>query len=188
MLVLAGARIVYGMRAGYVRMGGVTLTLVGILLIATEGEPSRMADLAFNKGDLLALISAALYAGFTLALRKRPDISAFAFFIGLATAALVSSVPAIGIEVALGSAIWPGWRGILLITYVAVFTSIMGQIFWIRAVAMIGPSRAGVFQNLVPVIGAILSVVLLREDFHWYHAASLALVLTGLFVSELAKR
>ena len=70
----------------------------------------------------------------------------------------------------------------------AIFTSIVGQVFWIRGVEMIGPSRAGVFQNLVPVIGALLSVVLLRETFHWFHAASLGLVITGLFISELGKR
>ena len=37
-LVLAGARMVYGTRVGVVRMAGVALTMAGILLIATEGE------------------------------------------------------------------------------------------------------------------------------------------------------
>ena len=187
-LVLAGARIVYGARAGVVRMTGVAVTMAGIVLIATEGEPARILDLQFNKGDILAFVSAALYAGFTLALRKRPPLSAMAFFIGLAFAALVSSVPAMAVEAMLGAAIWPGWQGGVVLLYVAVFTSIIGQICWIRAVEIIGPSRAGVYQNLVPEFGAILSVVVLRETFHWHHAASLALVLTGLFISELGKR
>ena len=53
---------------------------------------------------------------------------------------------------------------------------------------LIGPGRAGVVQNLVPVVGALLSVVLLRETFHWHHGASLVLVLAGLFISEMGKR
>ena len=187
-LVLAGARMVYGTRVGVVRMAGVALTMAGILLIATEGEPARILDLQFNKGDLFAFLSAALYAGFTLALRKRPPMSALAFFIGLAFAALVTAVPAMAVEALLGEAIWPGWRGVLVLLYVALCTSIVGQICWIRAVEMIGPGRAGVFQNLVPISGAILSVLVLRETFHWRHAASLALVLTGLFISERGKR
>ena len=171
-LVLAGARMVYGTRVGVVRMAGVALTMAGILLIATEGEPARILDLQFNKGDLFAFLSAALYAGFTLALRKRPPMSALAFFIGLAFAALVTAVPAMAVEALLGEAIWPGWRGVLVLLYVALCTSIVGQICWIRAVEMIGPGRAGVFQNLVPISGAILSVLVLRETFHWRHAAS----------------
>ena len=187
-LVLAGARVVFGTRAGWIRIVGVSLTLLGILLMATEGDPSRILGLVFNKGDLYTLLGAVVYAGFTLALRKRPALPAFAFFVGLALAAFVSSLPAMAVEIALDAAVWPGWRGVLVLFYVAIFTSIVGQVFWIRGVEMIGPGRAGVFQNLVPVIGAILSVVLLRETFHWYHAASLGLVISGLFISEMGRR
>jgi len=187
-LVLAGAKVVYGVRVGAMRMFGVALTMGGIALIATEGEPYRLLDLQFNKGDAFAFLGAAIYAAFTLALRKRPPLSAMAFFIGVSIAALVSSAPVMMMEAMLGAAIWPSWQGLLVLLYVAIFTSIVGQICWIRAVEIIGPGRAGVFQNLVPVVGAILSVVVLRETFHWHHAASLALVLTGLFISEQGKR
>jgi drug/metabolite transporter (DMT)-like permease len=187
-LVLAGARVVYGVRAGLVRWIGVAITMAGIVLIATEGEPARILDLQINKGDALVFLGAAIYAAFTLALRKRPPMSAMAFFIGVAIAALVSSAPAMMAEAMLGEAIWPGWRGMMVLLYVAIFTSIVGQICWIRAVEIIGPGRAGVFQNLVPVVGAILSVLVLRESFHWHHAVSLALVLSGLFISEMGKR
>ncbi len=187
-LVLAGARVIYGVRAGLVRWIGVAITMAGIVLIATEGEPARILDLQINKGDALVFLGAAIYAAFTLALRKRPAMSAMAFFIGVAIAALISSAPAMVAEAMLGAAIWPGWQGVLVLLYVAIFTSIIGQVCWIRAVEIIGPARAGVFQNLVPVVGALLSVLLLRETFHWHHAASLVLVLSGLFISELGKR
>ncbi len=187
-LVLAGARIVYGVRAGFVRWIGVAITMAGIVLIATEGEPQRILDLQINKGDAFAFLGAAIYAAFTLALRKKPPMSAMAFFMGVALAALVSSMPAMLVEAWLGGAVWPGFQGLMVLLYVAVFTSIIGQICWIRAVEIIGPGRAGVFQNLVPVFGAILSVAVLREAFHWHHAASLGLVLTGLFISELGRR
>ena len=92
-LVLAGARVVYGVRAGLVRWIGVAITMAGIVLIATEGEPARILDLRINKGDTLVFLGAAIYAAFTLALRKRPPMSAMAFFIGVAIAALVTGRP-----------------------------------------------------------------------------------------------
>ena len=187
-LVLIGARLVYGTRAGPLRQFGVALTLVGIAFVAMEGDPQRLADMHFNKGDAWAFASSALYAAFTLALHKRPAMSALTFFVGISIGACISALVGMGLEIQAGAAQWPELRGILIIIYIAVFTSIMGQVFWIRAVEIIGPGRAGVFQNLVPVLGALMSVVLLREDFMWFHAASLALVLCGIVLSEFGRK
>jgi drug/metabolite transporter (DMT)-like permease len=49
-----------------------------------------------------------------------------------------------------------------------------------RGVELIGPGRAGLFVNLVPILGALLAVLLLGEPFRAYHALALALVLGGI--------
>ncbi len=49
---------------------------------------------------------------------------------------------------------------------------------------MIGPGRAGVFVNLVPVFASIFAVVFLRERFELYHGVALSLVLGGIWLSE----
>jgi drug/metabolite transporter (DMT)-like permease len=54
-------------------------------------------------------------------------------------------------------------------------------------VTLIGPGRAGVFVNLVPVFASILAVVLLNEPFEVFHALALALVLGGIWLSERGK-
>jgi drug/metabolite transporter (DMT)-like permease len=51
-------------------------------------------------------------------------------------------------------------------------------------VELIGPARAGLFVNLVPVFGALLAVLLLGEPFAPYHALGLALVLGGIWLAE----
>jgi drug/metabolite transporter (DMT)-like permease len=68
--------------------------------------------------------------------------------------------------------------------YVALLPSLLSQIFFIRGVELIGPARAGLFVNLVPVFGALLAVVLLGEPFALYHAIGLALVLGGIWLAE----
>ena len=52
---------------------------------------------------------------------------------------------------------------------------------------MIGPGRAGVFVNLVPVFASVMAVWLLDEAFEPYHALALALVLGGIWLSEIGK-
>lgn len=68
--------------------------------------------------------------------------------------------------------------------YVGLLPSLLCQVFYIRGVELIGPSRAGTFYNLVPVFGALLSTVILDEPFSSYHVLALALVLGGIAIAE----
>jgi drug/metabolite transporter (DMT)-like permease len=183
-LVVLGAAIAYRARLTAPRVVGVCMTVFGVLLVATRGDLLAAGSLEFNFGDFIELLGIVAYSAFTVALRSKPDIPAFSLFVGLAVSALATSAPLLAWEIASGAFIWPTWKGWAAIGYVAVFTSIVGHIGWIRAVGIIGPSRAGVFQNLVPLIGAGLSVALLGEEFRWYHGAAFALVLAGIWVSE----
>src|SRR5207248_6517856 len=50
--------------------GGVAISFAGVFLIATQGHPER---LSFNRGDLMAIASMMLWAGYTVLLRLRRD-------------------------------------------------------------------------------------------------------------------
>ena len=60
--------------------------------------------------------------------------------------------------------------------------------FFIHGVSLIGPARAGVYVNLVPVFASIMAVVYLQETFEVFHAVALALVLGGIGLSEFGKQ
>ena len=186
--VLIGMWIFHNVRVSPLRATGAAITILGIAVVATRGDLSMLSRLEFNFGDLCQLLGSATYATFTVFLRNRPKLPAFSFFIGFAVAALATSLPLVGLEFAMGAAQAPGTRGLIGLLYVAVLTSIVGHVLWIKAIDAIGPNRAGVFQNLCPVLGAALSVLLLGETFEWYHATALALVLGGIFVSERLAR
>src|SRR5690242_16738287 len=49
---------------------GVAISFSGVFLIATHGHP---AQLSFNRGDLMALTSMIMWAGYTILLRVRRD-------------------------------------------------------------------------------------------------------------------
>ena len=188
MFVLLGAFAAYRTPVTAMQAVGVTVTMAGVVLIASAGSFERLAALAISQGDLLMVIACMLYAGYTVALRRRPAaVSAFGLFAGLATAALVASLPLAAAEIAIGAVQWPTAKGWLVIAYVAVFPSIVAQICFIRGVELIGPARAGIFVNLVPVLTPILAVATLGERFEGFHAAALALVLGGIWLSERGK-
>ena len=49
---------------------GVAISFAGVLIIATHGEVAR---LSFNRGDLMALASMVMWAGYTVLLRVKRD-------------------------------------------------------------------------------------------------------------------
>jgi drug/metabolite transporter (DMT)-like permease len=167
---------------------GMLITLAGVLTVASHGDLAGLAQLQFNPGDLLMIVACVLYAGYTLALRGREGVSTLWFFAGLAAAALVTSLPLAAGELALGQAQWPTARGWAILLYVALAPSFFAQLFYMRAVQLIGPARAGLFVNLVPVFGALLAVLLIGEPFHAHHAAALGLVLLGIALAEISAR
>src|SRR4051794_40399391 len=87
-------------------------------------------------------------------------------------------------EVILSAVVWPTPKGWLILLYVALVPSLLSQMFYMRGVELIGPGRAGLFVNLVPIFGALLVVLLLGEPFRAYHALALALVLGGIWLAE----
>lgn len=185
--VLVGALVFYGTRITGLQIAGMAITLAGVAVVAGQGSLATLLALSLNPGDVLMLIASLAYATYTLSLRSRPAIPQLAFFALLAGIAFVMSLPMLAVEAAMGLSVWPGWEGIAILAYVALFPSMLAQLAFMRGVELIGPGRAGLFVNLVPVFGAMLAVAILAEPFHLYHALALALVLGGIALAERGK-
>jgi drug/metabolite transporter (DMT)-like permease len=182
--VLAGAFLAHGTPVSLLQIAGVLITMGGVVVIATRGEPLALLEIEFNRGDLLMLAACALYAFYTVALRNRPEMPGAAFFTLLALIAAITSVPLLALEAATRGVFLPTQEGWLITAYVAIFPSCLSQLFLLRSVDLVGPGRAGVFINLVPVFSAILAVVLLSEPFAAFHAVAMMLVIGGILLAQ----
>ena len=176
-MVLIGAFVAYRTPVTWVQALGVLVTFTGIVVIAGKGDPSTLLSLGINPGDGLMLIAGAAYSFYAVMLRKRPDVPGRAFFTVMSIVALATSIPfAVG-EAIMTDAPVPTPLGWLITLYVAVFPSCLSQLFFLRGVDLIGPGRAGVYINLVPVFAPVLAILVLGEVFAGYHAVALVLVL-----------
>jgi drug/metabolite transporter (DMT)-like permease len=183
-VVLVGAFALHGTRASLVQIAGILITSVGVVAVATQGAPLSILEIGFNRGDLAMLAACVLYAFYTVALRDRPNMPGAAFFTLLALIAALTSVPPLVAEILLLGFTLPTWQGWLVVLYVAIFPSCLAQLFYLRGVDLIGPGRAGVFVNLVPVFAAILAVLVIPEPFAPFHAVALALVVGGIWLAQ----
>ncbi len=184
MLIFLGNFLLFRLHVSARQIAGLVLSIAGVILTASNGEFARLVNLDINFGDALMLIAVAVYTVYTIALRYKPAIHWQSLMIMLCGAAFVTSVPFALAEALAGATVLPDGTGWAVIAYTAVFPSILSQIFYIRGVALIGANRAGMFINLVPIFGAALSIVILGEDFHAYHAVAMAMVFGGIWLSE----
>ncbi|MCO5064733.1 MAG: DMT family transporter [Rhizobiaceae bacterium] len=175
-------------RASWGQIAGLLVTLLGVALTASHGELRRLLALDLNFGDAIMLVSILVYAGYTVMLRYRPNIHWHSLMIALSGAAFVGSLPFAVAEFASGSGVLPDTRGWSLLLYAVIFPSLLAQVLYVKGIELIGANRAGLFINLVPVFGAVLSILLLGEAFHLYHAVALALVFGGIALAEISGR
>jgi len=164
---------------------GYSLTLVGVAVAAGQGDLASLLALELDRGDLFVILAAITYAGYSVALRRKPQMHWLSFVSVLFVAGALASIPFVVAETLMGRAIWPtsttGWT---VLVYVTLLPSLLAQAFFIRGNEVLGSNAAGLFLNLIPIMGAIFSVALLGERFQLFHATSLALVLGGIALAQ----
>lgn len=163
---------------------GVLLSLVGVLAIVARGDFAALAAFHFNRGDMWLIAAMLLWAIYTIVLRRRPpELSAMGFL----AAMLLFSLPFL-----LPFYLWEfGERGgfsltpatVAALAYYGTIPSIVAYLFWNRGVAQVGPNKAGLFVHLMPVFGALLSVIFLGERLYAYHYAGAALIFGGIWLT-----
>ncbi len=184
MVVFVGNFLLFAIRVSYAQIAGFLLTVVGVIIVAAQGSFQRLLALEVNFGDGLMLLAIVAYGGYTIAIRYMPKLHWQSMMIALSMGALASATVFAVVEWLAGYTQWPDRQGWIVIAYTAVFPSILSQTFYIIGNRMIGGNRAGLFVNLVPIFGTGLSVLLLAERFHFFHAIALALVFGGIWLAE----
>ena len=188
MFIFVANLLLFGTRVRIGQVAGFSLSLVGVALTAGHGDFRTLAGLNVNLGDALMLIAILVYSGYTVALRFRPEINWQSLMTVMTFFAFLTAIPFAVWEWQVGAAMLPDLTGWMVVIYTAVLPSIVAQVLFIKGVEYIGANRTGLFINAVPIFGTLLAVILLGEDFQFYHAVALVLVLGGIWIAELSGR
>ncbi|MCV6588977.1 MAG: DMT family transporter [Marinobacterium sp.] len=168
--------------------GGVLLSLLGVLLIITQGDPARLLALALNKGDLWVLGAVLAWASYSLLLRLKPaEVSGFVF-LGYSIMVAVLALAPLSVWEQGGLPVLE-WNSAMLTTvaYMAICPSILSYLFWNRGVAELGAPRAGLFIHLIPLFGLLLSALFLGEKVQAFHLLGIALIFLGIYLAVVSR-
>ena len=186
-LVMLIGLLVLRVRAGWIQLVGMMLSLMGVVVLVSGGSITVLRALEFNVGDLLMLIACLCYAGYTVGLSRRMSMSPVLVLTFFSAAASLTLIVLTVVEYLQGDLILPGVKGLAIVVYCAIFPSMLAQIFFMRGVELAGANRAGLYVNLVPVFAALMAVLFLAETMYLFHGVSLVMVLGGIYLAERHK-
>lgn len=161
------------------------VSTLGVVLIVTRGDLGHLSGLALNGGDFVLFLGISAFALYAVLLKRFPcALSAGAALAVSIPFGLVALTPFAAMELAQGGLDTTHLpAALMLIAYTAIFPT-LGFILWAKGVAILGPTRAGQFLQLMPVFGAVLAVGVLGESLQLYHLAGLGLVAAGLLLRD----
>lgn len=137
---------------------GIIFALLGVILVLTQGSLKVFYTMSFSIGDAFILLGNVCWALYGVLGRKylhkssSLETTTYTMIIGaifLSIFALIIPSPQ-----PLSKVTITAWGAIL---FMAVFTSVLGYLWWNRAMEIIGAGKTSVFFNLVPVVTMVIS-------------------------------
>ena len=167
------------------QLGGVLVSFVGVMTILSHGSLAILAQFRLNPGDLLIILSMAMWSVYSILLRYYPKgLDTLAFLFVIAVIGDLCVLPLYVGETLLGHPMhWTPMHAIA-VAALGLFSSVLAYIFWNRGVAEVGANVAGLFLHLMPVFGVILAWMFLDETPALFHLAGIGLILTGIFITS----
>ena len=176
--------LLFGVRLTLAQFAGIALSLAGVFTILLHGDVRALANIEFNRGDLMfasAVLAFGLYSALMPRRPKTHQLSLIMFTTGCGSLLLL---PFSIWEIASGTTLQFDALTLATLVYVVIFPSTLAYLFFNRGIALIGPNRAAPFLHLVPVFGSVMAIALLGEQPKLFHLIGYVLVLSGVIIAS----
>lgn len=176
-------------RLTVLKVAGILLSICGAMVVISRGRLSGLWQGGFGKGELLVLGCVASWVVYSLVgkalmqdLKPLPSVM-YSVLVGAAALA----VPALGEGVATSFLAFTA-RDWLCLAYLGVFGTVFGFVWFYEGIQKIGPTRAGLFINFVPLCAVIIAYAVLGETLSASLLVGAALVTTGVYLTNRAPK
>jgi len=167
---------------------GILVSFTGVGVVVTKGSWEAMSQLTFNVGDILLLLASVSWTVYSIIGRKvMTEISP------LAATAWASSI---GSFFLMMMAIEEGFTGKIVLSvtawesmlYMIIGSGVLAFYWWNQGVAAIGPNRASIFTNVIPLAGMLFAALLLHESITLFQVVGAALIISGVLLTTQVRQ
>ncbi len=175
-LIIILSRFILREKLNSVQLAGVIISFLGVGWVITKGSLAVIQSVKLNSGDLLTFIAAAFWALYTIYSRK-PTLQYSALTV-TAYASVFASIyfAPIGLTQYYQTPVQTFSWGLFFALSYTITVAVLGLVAWIKGVSIIGPSKASIFMNLMPVFTFIFAYIFLDETI------TLSQLVGGIFV------
>tara|TARA_Y100000389_G_scaffold165226_1_gene169329 strand:+ start:58 stop:951 length:894 start_codon:yes stop_codon:yes gene_type:complete len=164
---------------------GLLLSILGIGSIISNGDVQKIISLNFNKGDVWMLVCVITWSLYSTLLKKNKfKFSQFTLIQLMVSAGLVFLIPQLFYEKSIGLEVNFNKAFFIILFYVVVFPAIAAYYCWQKGVEIIGPNRASMFIQLMPLFSAVMAIIIFKEKFQLYHFVGAAFIVSGIYLSN----
>jgi drug/metabolite transporter (DMT)-like permease len=168
---------------------GIVISVVGAIVVVTRGRPREAIEGGVGWGEFFIFCCVLSWVAYSLigkaAMEDLSPLVAVTCSSVVGTAAL--AVPALreGLIRNIPAHSATDW---LCIVYLGIFGTVVGFVWYYQAIKRIGPVKAGLFINFVPIFGVLLSFLVLRETITLSLAIGAVLVVSGVYLTNRTSR
>ena len=164
---------------------GLVLSIIGIGSIISNGDIQKIISLDFNKGDMWMLVCVITWCLYSTLLKKNNfKLSQFTLIQLMVSVGILFLIPQFFYEKSIGLELNLDKNFFLILIYVAIFPAIAAYYFWQKGIEIIGPNRASMFIQLMPLFSAVMAIIIFKEKFELYHFIGAIFILSGIYLSN----
>lgn len=156
------------------------LALTGVIYILISGNLTTLSEIQLNKGDFIMMCGTFLWAVYGIIVKRGMPIlgplKLTAYTFAFCT---VIMMPFAIYDFATTDALSVGYEPYLAVLYMAIFPTVLGYTIQQMAISELGPSKASLFINLVPILSAAMAVAFLGEKLASYHIIGASMIITS---------
>ena len=167
---------------------GFVLALAGTVTILARGDIDVLIGVHFIVGDLWVVLATVGWAFYTVLLPKRPAIHPTNLMLVSVVVGTAILLPFYLWETLLVRPVPLGPQTYWAVGYLGLLASAVAFLCFNRMVEVLGPNRAGLTSYVVPIVGTMLAILFLHEQFHAFHVAGIVLILAGVVLASRTRR
>ncbi len=180
--IVVMARLFLGERIGVVKGIGIAVSVAGVLLLVwgSASDPGSAHPL---RGNILMVSSVLLWSGYTIMLKRMQKIDPLLLTTSLTVAGTILLVPLTLLaspHFSFRTVPVSSWVAII---YLGAVASALCYLAYSYCIRVLPTTLIGNFLNLDPAIGAILSLLLLREQISPAQGVGIGMILIGIWMT-----
>lgn len=172
-------------RLTVVKVLGILLSVSGAAVIVSKGHPAVILEGRLGAGELYIFGCVASWVFYSLvgkmAMKELSPLLTVTYACTIGAFFLLFPALREGLAVHFSHYSIVVWAAIL---YLGFFGSALGFFWYYQGIKVLGPSRAGVFINIVPISSIVLAFFILHEALGKSLAFGALLVITGVYLTN----